>query len=118
MTAIKHITNRVEASSVTMWAIIVVVSFTLYSVHAYFALKRRIRRLGSRATTVLPYKLPYGMWRQTKISSKDELAAYMIQDLMSRSGSFDQSSTIGSLNSSKMFSSTVTLSKSRWQALS
>lgn len=48
------------ATSSWMWILLTAVLLIGYSVYARFALERRINRLGCRATTVLPYRLPYG----------------------------------------------------------
>lgn len=48
------------AASAWIWILITAVLLIGYSVYAHFALERRINKLGYRATTVLPYKLPYG----------------------------------------------------------
>jgi uncharacterized membrane protein SirB2 len=64
MLAIEDLTNRMGTTSRATWAMVAVITFMVYALYAYIALKRRIRRLGSRATTVLPYSLPYGVFKQ------------------------------------------------------
>lgn len=61
MSLIDALTDRLQAHTYAASAIAAVGFLIVYSLYSRLSQERRINRLGSRATIVLPFRLPYGV---------------------------------------------------------